>query len=177
MKIKNLIIIGAISMLFSCGNSLKEYRGTEPKADLKEFFNGEIKAWGIIQDWRGRVTQRFDVDMVGKWTGNDGVLEEEFRYYDGKKQQRTWNIKKIDENNFEGTAGDIIGKATGESLGSAINWHYEMEIPVDDKKYKLKLDDWMWQMNDDVLINRSYIKKFGITVAELTIFMQKQNND
>ena len=29
-------------------------------------------------------------------------------------------------------------------------------------------------MNDGVLINRSYLKKFGLTVAELTIFMQKQ---
>jgi hypothetical protein len=29
-------------------------------------------------------------------------------------------------------------------------------------------------MNDGVLINRSYLKKFGITVTKLTIFMQKQ---
>ncbi|HAQ50270.1 MAG TPA: DUF3833 domain-containing protein, partial [Gammaproteobacteria bacterium] len=27
---------------------------------------------------------------------------------------------------------------------------------------------------DGVLINRSYLKKFGITVGELTLFMQKQ---
>jgi hypothetical protein len=29
-------------------------------------------------------------------------------------------------------------------------------------------------MNDGVLINRTKIKKFGISFAELTIFMQKQ---
>lgn len=29
-------------------------------------------------------------------------------------------------------------------------------------------------MRDGVVMNRSYLKKFGITVAEVTIFMQKQ---
>jgi len=48
-------------------------------------------------------------------------------------------------------------------------------VPVDDKSYRLKFDDWMWAMDDgNVVINRSYLKKFGITVAEITIFMQKQ---
>jgi hypothetical protein len=52
-----------------------------------------------------------------------------------------------------------------------------MDLEVGDKTYRIKLDDWMWQMNDGVLINRSYLKKFGITVAELTLFMQKQGAD
>jgi hypothetical protein len=49
-----------------------------------------------------------------------------------------------------------------------------MDVPVGDSKYRLRFDDWMWAMNDGVLMNRSYMKKFGITVAEVTIFMQKQ---
>lgn len=162
-------------MLSGCGNKLDYYKGSKPEADIKEYFDGNIKAWGLVQDWRGRVTARFDVDMVGSWEGNVGKLEEEFQYYDGKKQQRTWIITKNDDGTYEGTAGDIIGKATGETKGSAVNWAYTMDIPVDGKTYRLKLDDWMWQMNDGVLINRSYLKKFGITVAELTLFMKKQD--
>lgn len=161
-------------MLLGCTHKIDQYKEQEPKANIKEFFNGEIKAWGIVQDWRGQVVQRMDVDMVGKWEGDKGVLEEEFTYYDGTKQQRTWNLIKINDKIYEGTAGDIIGKAKGEASGSALNWHYTMDIPVSGKTYRLKLDDWMWQMNDGVLINRSYIKKFGITVAELTLFMKKQ---
>ena len=112
--------------------------------------------------------------MVGSWNGDIGKLEETFHYYDGEKQSRTWTIKKISDSQYEGTAGDILDKAEGTASGSAVNWHYAMDLPVGDKSYKVKFDDWMWQMNDGVLINRSYIKKFGITVAELTIFMQKQ---
>jgi len=170
-----LIMIGVGITLSSCmGNSMDYYQGTTPKADIKSYFNGPIKAWGIVQDWRGRVVNRFDVTMVGSWEGDKGTLEEEFLFYDGKTQQRTWKITKLDESRYEGTAGDILGKATGGVKGSAVQWAYTMDVPVDDTTYRLKFDDWMWQMNDGVLINRSYMKKFGITVAELTLFMQKQ---
>jgi hypothetical protein len=164
-------------MLSGCSNSLEYYKGSTPKADIKDFFNGKIKAWGVVQDWRGRVNTRFDVDMVGSWEGDIGTLEEEFTYYDGKKQQRIWTIIKNEDGTYTGTAGDIVGQASGKSQGSAVNWAYTMDLEVGDKTYRIKLDDWMWQMNDGVLINRSYLKKFGITVAELTLFMQKQGAD
>ena len=169
------LLTGALIMLSGCANKLDYYKGTTPKADIQNYFNGPIKAWGLVQDWRGRVVTRFDVEMVGSWEGNTGRLEESFNYYDGKIQKRVWTITKNENGTYEGSAGDIIGKATGRAEGSSVNWSYVMDIPVDGKTYRLTLDDWMWQMNDDVLINRSYLKKFGITVAELTLFMQKQS--
>lgn len=162
-------------MLSSCGgNNLEYYKDTKPEVDIKTYFNGPIKAWGIVQDWRGRVVSRFDINMVGKWEGNTGTLTEKFSYYDGKKQQRVWTIHKLADGSYEGTAADILDKATGNVLGNAARWNYVMDLPVDNTTYRITFDDWMWQMNDGVLINRSYLKKFGITVSELTIFMQKQ---
>ena len=162
-------------MFSSCSaNNLDYYEDTTPKADIKEYFNGPIQAWGIVQDWRGRVTRRFDVDMVGEWHGDVGTLTEHFEYYDGEKQQRVWTIKKLANGSFEGTASDIIGKADGKTSGSAVQWFYVMDLPVGDTTYHIKFDDRMWVMNDGVLINRSYLKKFGIKVAELTIFMKKK---
>lgn len=162
-------------MLSSCGgNNLEYYKGTKPEADIKAYFNGPIKAWGIVQDWRGRVVNRFDIDMVGKWNGDTGTLTEHFSYYDGKKQERIWTIRKLPDGSYEGTAADILDKATGKVEGNAARWSYVMDLPVDNTTYRITFDDWMWQMNDGVLINRSYLKKFGITVSELTIFMQKQ---
>ena len=161
-------------MLSSCSHSLDYYSDTTPKADIKEYFNGHVKGWGVVQDWRGRVVNRFDIDMVGKWNGDTGTLTEHFVYYDGKKQERIWTIKKLPDGKYVGTAADIIDKADGKVNGSAVQWRYTMDLPVGDTTYRLNFDDWMWQMNDGVLINRSYLKKFGITVAELSLFMQKQ---
>ncbi len=162
-------------MLNGCAtNDLDYYKDTTPQADIKTYFNGPIKAWGIVQDWRGRVVRRFDIQMVGKWEGDTGTLTEHFNYYDGQKQERVWTIKKLANGTYEGTASDIIDKATGKAQGSAVRWNYVMDLPVDDTTYRIRFDDWMWVMNDGVLINRSYLKKFGVTVSELTIFMQKQ---
>jgi hypothetical protein len=172
---KMAAIMGVLIMLSGCTSSnIDYYKGTTPEADIKEYFNGPVKAWGVVQDWRGRVVRRFDVYMVGKWEGDIGTLTEHFDYYDGKKQQRIWTIKKLTDGTYEGTASDIIGKAVGKTEGSAVRWNYIMDLPVDDTTYRIRFDDWMWVMNDGVLINRSYLKKFGVKVSELTIFMQKQ---
>lgn len=174
-KLKKVMIMGILCTIFGCnGIDTEKYAGEQPKADIKEFFNGPIKAWGLVQDRSGNVTTRFDVDMKGSWDGDVGTLQEDFTYYDGKKQKRVWTITKNKEGKFEGTAVDIIGKATGETSGNNIYWQYTMEIPVDGTKYKVDIDDYMWAMNDGVVINRSYLKKFGFTVAELTLIMQKQ---
>ena len=177
MKITFFYLIFVAVLLSGCSSSpdLNHYEDFSPKLDLKEYFTGPIKAWGIVQDRSGNIQRRFDVDMVGSWEGDTGTLEEDFEYYDGEKQRRVWTIKKVSENEYIGSASDIIGQADVKVKGNAMQWVYEMDLPVGDTTYRIKFDDWMFLMNDGVLINRSYLKKFGITVAELTLVMQKQD--
>lgn len=175
MKMRLLTLMMAVTMLSCCNNEIDHYKGTEPKFDVKEYFNGPIKAYGVVQDWRGRVVTKFDVDMKASWDGDKGILEEDFKYYDGRTQQRTWHITKLSENKYVGRADDVIGDAPGIQSGSAMSWAYTIDLKLDNgKTHRVQFDDWMWLMNDGVLVNRSYIKKFGIKVAELTILMQKQ---
>ena len=176
LKLKGLFLMGLLTFLSACtGPTLDHYKDSQPSFTLQDYFTGPIKAWGLVQDRKGHVTRRFDVTMKGTWEGDVGTLEEHFEYYDGEKQKRIWTIRKISDREYEGTAGDIIGKAKGNVEGSAMRWAYEMDLPVGDTTYKITFDDWMFLMNDGILINRSYLKKFGITVAELTLFMQKQD--
>ena len=178
-NLKGLIFMGLLTFLSACtgGPTLDHYKGksSQPPLDLQTYFSGPIKAWGLVQDRKGHVTRRFDVTMVGTWEDDTGTLVERFKYYDGETQERTWTIKKIADKQYEGTAGDILGKADGNVEGSTMRWAYQMDLPVGDKTYRITFDDWMFLMNDGILINRSYLKKFGITVAELTLFMQKQD--
>ena len=156
------------------GKNLEFYSNTSPTIDIKTYFNGSIKAWGIIQDRKKRVINRFEIAMVGSWDGDTGTLTEHYEYYGGKKQERVWKIKKLSDGSYQGNAPDMVGTAIGNNNGCAINWNYVLDVPVKGKIYRLAFNDWNWAMNDGVLINRSYMKKFGITVAELTVFMQKQ---
>lgn len=151
----------------------QKYIAQKPEFDLREFFTGQVQAWGIIQNRRGDVIQQFDIDMVGTWTGDQGEVIEDFVYYDGKTQRRIWSIKDLGDGRYEGRADDIVGKADGQGFGNAAQWSYTIDLRVGGRSIHLTLDDWMWAMNDDVVMNRSYMKKFGITVAELTIFLKK----
>lgn len=174
---KGIVLMGLIACISGCssaGGSLDHYADMKPELKLEEYFNGPIKAWGLVQDRSGKVKRRFSIDMVGKWDDGTGTLTENFNYYDGETQQRIWTITKISEQKYEGTASDIIGMATGEVKGNAVQWAYQMNIDVGENTFKIDFDDWMFQMQDGVMINRSYLKKFGIKVAELTLFMQKQ---
>jgi hypothetical protein len=156
------------------GHNLSHYAGSQPVLDLQDYFCGPIRAWGLVQDRKGRVTRRFDVRMNGTWDGDTGTLEEQFAYYDGETQTRIWTIQKKPGGRYEGRADDILDKADGRVEGNTMRWAYDMDLAVDGKTYRIMFDDWMFLMNDGVLINRSYLKKFGLTLAELTLFMQKQ---
>jgi hypothetical protein len=174
MKFKSFILLNLILTLLSCNNmNISQYKDHTPQLKLEEFFKGKINGWGIIQDWRGNIVKRFDVKMQGSWQGNIGRLEEDFNYYDGKKERRIWTITKLENGSYQGEAADIIDKATGKVAGNAASWQYQMDLTIDGKVFRIKFDDWMWQLNGGVVINRSYLKKFGFTIAELTLFMQK----
>jgi hypothetical protein len=151
-----------------------DYVKSQPKFDLKEYFTGPIKAWGIVQNRSGKVIQQFDIKMYGSWSETTGTLKEDFVFYDGKKQRRIWTIIDKRDGTYEGRADDILDKALGINFGNAGQWTYVMDVPVKNGSYRMHFDDWMWAMHDGVLMNRSYMKKFGITFAEVTIFMKKE---
>ena len=153
------------------------YRQQTPAFDLYQFFSGDVKAWGIVQNRSGEVVQRFVVDIDGSVDGDTLTLDESFNYGVGDgPTSRTWTIVKQSDNSYVGRASDIDGPATGTSFGNAFNFHYEMDLPVDDTTYSVTFDDWFWAFDDSTMMNRSYIRKFGIVMAEVTIFMQKQTD-
>ena len=162
-------------MISGCSDtSVQQYADLEPKMSLKDFFSGELRGWGIVQDRKGRVINRFDLDMVGRWEGDKGVLDEEFVYYSGEKQSRSWRLKVLSDGTYQGEADDIIGEAKIAESGNALHRKSELVVPVKGSEYRFKFDDWMWKMNDDLVINRAVMRKFGVRVAELTVVMQKK---
>tara|TARA_Y100000389_G_C17471274_1_gene531344 strand:+ start:9871 stop:10404 length:534 start_codon:yes stop_codon:yes gene_type:complete len=174
---KKTILSIIIMSLFSCSNiTPKTYENNHPKLDIRQYLNGKIKAWGMLEDRSGKVTRRFVVDMEGKWDDNEGILEEYFTFDDGEKSERIWTIKFSDNHHFTATASDVIGQAKGSQYGNVMQMEYILDLEIDHQKktrYNVKLDDWMYLLDEKILVNKSDIKKFGITWARLTIFFQK----
>jgi len=169
-----IVLLTFTLFLYGCGSvNLHSYENTQPAFSLIQFFQGKTRAFGIVQDYSGEVTRRFTVTMTGELDA-DGtlVLDEHFLYDDGQKQFRQWIIKQS-EQGYLGRASDIVGIAKGEERGFAVRWQYEMDLTVDGDVYRVAFDDWMYRLDQNRAFNKAKIKKWGITVAEVTLFFEK----
>lgn len=163
-------------MLFtvSCSTGIDAYKTETPELKLENFFQGELTAYGMVQDYSGEVIQRFTVTMDAHWDGNEGTLDEHFVYADGREQQRVWHITKTGPNRYEGRADDIEGVAEGTTAGNVLNWKYQLEVMVDGEPMVLTLDDWLYLVDENNMINRTDMYKWGIPVGEITLYIGKK---
>ncbi len=161
------LILGTI--VSACATNIKDYEHEKPKLVLENYFNGKMIAHGLVMNGSSEVTRRFVVTINTTWKDNVGTLVEDFNWNDGEKTQRIWTIKKLAEGKYEGTAGDILGVAIGESAGNAFHWTYKMDLKVKDSSYRVSFDDWMYLVDDKVLINKAKIYYFGIHTGEVLI--------
>jgi hypothetical protein len=171
------LIIATLLTLSACAKPLIDgslYLENSPEFQLERFFAGEVKAFGIVQDRSGNLLQQFEADIIGSFEDGVLTLDETFTYSLGEGvEERVWTITKEGENSYSGSAGDILS-AAGTAYGNAMFWGYEMDLPVGDDTYRVTFEDWIWAVDDQRIFNRSYIKKFGLVFAEVTIFMEKR---
>ena len=163
-------------LLTNCvGNQMKptDFKDQKPRLIIEDYLSGKVKAWGLLQDRSGKVTRQFSAELNGKWDGKQLILDEEFNWNDGEVQKRQWQITKLDEHNYEGTAGDVVGKAKGYSYGPAFKFEYVLLVPIKGNEVKITFDDWIFMQDEKAAINRATMTKFGIKVAELTVMFVK----
>ena len=173
---KIIFALLATILLTNCGgNQMKptDFKDQKPRLIIEDYLSGNVEAWGILQDRSGKVTRQFSAELNGKWDGKQLILDEKFNWSDGEVQKRQWQITKLDEHNYEGTAGDVVGKAKGYSYGPAFKFEYVLSVPIKGKEIKITFDDWIFKQDDRVAINRATMTKFGFKVAELTVMFVK----
>lgn len=174
---KLLCVFAGMLGLAGCGSvDVRHYADETPVLDLRDYFDGTLDAHGIFQDRSGEVVKRFHVVIEASWEGDTGTLDERFTYSDGTTQRRVWTIVRRDAHTYTGTAGDVIGEAKGEARGNALRWRYVLELPVEGKTYHVNFDDWMFLMDERVMLNRSEMSKFGVRLGEVTLSFYKRDS-
>lgn len=150
------------------------YRAQTPTLELERYFSGTLDGWGMVQDRSGKVLRRFHVVIDATWSGDTGTLDERFTWSDGEDQRRVWTLRRMPDGRYSGTAPDVVGEAIGSLAGNALNWKYTLAVPVDGRVWHLALDDWMFLVDDRVMLNRAVMSKFGIRVGEITLSFRKR---
>lgn len=174
--------LGAATLAGCASPSISDYAGEKPALDLRRYFSGVIDAYGVFTNRSGKVVKRFTVVMNCRWSGESGrevgVLDEDFTYSDGTTQKRIWTLRRGPgeggQGRYTGMAGDVVGEARGEERGNAFYWNYELNLPVDGRDIVVHFEDWMYQMDDRVMLNRATMSKWGVTLGEVTLAFTKR---
>lgn len=145
-----------------------------PRLNLEDFFEGETVAYGIFEDRFGNLKRQFRVRIKGTVAGDTLTLDEDFLYDDGEKANRVWTITNQGQGDdgltrYSGQAADINGEANGVVAGNALNWSYDIDLETDDGSFTVRFDDWIYQQDEHIALNRAYVSKFGINVGSVTL--------
>ena len=177
---RRLLLIGgastaALSLAGCAGPQVSDYATDKPVLDLRRYFNGTLDAYGVFTDRSGKVVRRFTVVMRCSWNGEEGVLDEDFIYSDGTTQKRIWRLTHLGNGRYTGRADDVVGQAVGETAGNSFRWGYTLALPVDGTVWNVQFDDWMYLMDERVMLNKATMSKFGIRLGEVTLSFVKRS--
>ncbi|HEC51995.1 hypothetical protein LCGC14_0046930 [marine sediment metagenome] len=169
-----LLILLLCFTLASCASpDVEQYTQQTPKLSLQDYLNGDLEAWGMFQDRSGDVIKRFHVKMTGTWKGDTGTLDERFTYSDGSTERRVWTLTLQPDGSWQGTADDVEGTAIGMLAGNAFHWRYTLRLPVDGRTWLVDLDDRMYLIDENVMLNRAVMSKWGINLGSITLSFYK----
>jgi hypothetical protein len=156
--------------LLSCSaTSIDDYRGRTPAFEPEEFFDGALTAHGVVKDFSGAAIRHFRADITGCWQGGVGTLDEDFVFDDGEEQKRIWTLTPNGAQTYIGTAGDVVGEGQARWEGNAMFLDYTLRIALEDGLIDVKIDDRMYRVSENVVMNESKMRKFGFGVGEILL--------
>ncbi len=148
----------------------------DDRFSITRLFDGRTRAWGIVEDRFGRLRRRLAVEMTGAWQGDRFRLDETFRYDDGRQERRTWFIVPAPDGRFTARCDDCVGEASGESVGGGIHMTYRFRLRLARRSLVVDFSDRIYDMGGGQAINRASIRKWGIKIAELSLFFQRETS-
>lgn len=171
------MIVTMTMALSACTSvSVSDYRGETPRFDPEMFFSGELVAHGIIKDRGGRVTRRFIAEIDASWRDGVGTLDEQFVFSDGEESERVWTLRPDGPGRYIGTAGDVVGESSVTVAGNAMFLDYTLRVPYGDGTIDVQIDDRMYLIDENTLINESVMRKFGFRVGEIVLAIRRAGN-
>ena len=175
-SVQKIVIIFCLGFPFFMGCSNPKMENVVSKEipfELLEYFDGETAAWGLVVDRFGNLQRTFKVKLTGKRDNTKLLLKEYFTYNDGEREYREWVITKTETGLYEGKSKDIIGVAKGKKVNNTLRMVYDTTIHIGETGIRVSFDDRFVKPDKTVVINRAEILKWGVKIADVTIFFSK----
>lgn len=169
-----LIFIATISLIACSQVQVSDYQDMTPVFNVEQFFDGPLTAHGVVKSRGGKVIRTFNATISASWQDGVGILDEDFQFDDGEKQKRIWTLTRQPDGSYLATAGDVSGAGTLYQSGNSVFLDYVLQVPYRGNILEVRVDDRMYLLTPDLLINESKLKKFGFRVGELLLVIARQ---
>lgn len=168
-----VLLVGIIGATSCSHMKASDFAGASPRFVPEQYFLGEGVAHGVFFDRFQNLKKSFVLNLSGRMDGELLILSEDLRYDDGRRLEREYRLKKIDEHHYEVESEALDGTGTIESYGNVLNWSYVLKQEIKGDIWHLTFDDWMFLQEDGVVLNRAYASKFGFDVGEVFLTFRK----
>jgi len=166
---KTIAILLAMTLSACAGVTVEEYQNRGPVFSAESFFSGSLTAHGVVKNYRGYASRSFVADITACWQDGVGTLDEQFVFDDGEKQTRVWRLMRSADGSYAATAGDVRGEGRASTSGNSMFLDYVLTIELEDGSIDVAVDDRMYLVSENVLINESSLTKFGLPVGGILL--------
>ena len=119
------------------------------KFEMRKFFSGDVEGFAIIQDGDGKIIETQTFKINGKWDENKGIIQQDFTYGNGDKDNRTWLVTVDNDGSFSAIGHDITAPAQGKQKGNAMQMSYSLLLGgKDKKKVKVNFEDKIYLIDE-----------------------------
>jgi hypothetical protein len=165
------VLVVLVLFLTGCASlQPQDFAKTPTHFELDRYFVGHKQSWGVFENIDGSPRRTFTCDNRGtRDKAGEVVLVQHFQFSDGKKQMRTWHIRRVDATHWDATANDMVGVARGECEGNAFFWEYDITLNPKNPLATVHVRQWMYQPEGTTsLMTRLVITKMGLAVGEVS---------
>lgn len=184
---KLIILALALETLASC-ESLKQFGSSKNKTpapidylekstkiDIRNFFNGDLEGFAIVQDAQGKIDSSYTTKISGKWEDGRGNIQYNYSFNNGKKDSRTWLITINDSSSYSAIGHDFLETGHGRNQGNASVVNYSLNAIVKDKKQRVDFEDQLYLVDEKSAIIISTMRQSGSIVGKAIISLKKIN--
>jgi len=151
-KIFASLLLATSIFLSACATvSQQEYADNLPAIDMRDFFNGDLIAHGIVKDRSGKVIRYFNASIKASWKNSVGTLDETFYFDDGEVQKRIWTLQSDATGQLMGSANDVIGSSPLFVYGNSLFMDYVLRVPYEDDSVDLSINDRMYRITSSLM--------------------------
>ena len=140
---------------------------------FEKFFTGKVVATGYICFFYPKTRkQKLKVVFKGVFENKKLKLIEEY-FDDNLKTIREWEFEKVNKNKFFVNGKNIVNAFELHIKDNFLEMSYKFKTQFKNFYFNVNVEDQMYLINDNTLINYTKISKFLIPIAESQLLYKK----